>query len=146
MAEFFLDTNVLLYAVSTDPTEAAKSAVARQLLQENVWAWSAQIAAEFIRAGTSRKKPNPLTREEARAWVKTWMNFPMAVVDGSLVLEASTLSERYQISHFDAQVLVAAKRLGCSTVYSEDLNDGQLYDGVQVVNPFAAARQSGVSS
>ena len=136
MAEFFLDTNILLYAVSTNPAESAKRAVSRQLLQDTVWAWSAQIAAEFIRAGTSSKKRKPLTREEARMWVTTWMNYPMAVVDGSLVLEASLLGERYQISHFDAQVIVAAKRLGCSTVYSEDLNDGQLYDGVRVVNPF----------
>lgn len=64
----------------------------------------------------------------------------MAVVDGALVLEASILGERYQISHFDAQVLVAAKHLGCAIVYSEDLSDGQLYDGVRVVNPFAKVR------
>lgn len=142
MAECFLDTNILLYAVSTDPSEAAKRTVAQRLLVDTIWAWSAQVAAEFIRAGTSAKKQYPLTREEARMWVTTWMNFPMAAVDGSLVVEASVLGERYQISHFDAQVLVAAKRLGCPILYSEDLSDGQLYDGVQVVNPFRSLAET----
>ena len=48
----FVDTNILLYAVSTEPSEAAKSAVAQKLLMTANWAWSAQVAAEFINAGT----------------------------------------------------------------------------------------------
>jgi predicted nucleic acid-binding protein len=42
------------------------------------------------------------------------------------------------LSYWDAAILVAAKQLGCHTVFSEDLNDGQTYDGVTVVNPFTA--------
>ena len=124
MAECFLDTNVLLYAVSTNPAEA-----------EN-WAWSAQVAAEFIRASTSSRQRTPLSRAQARQWVETWMAFPMAAVDGALVLEAVEIAERFQIGHFDAQILAAAKRMGCATVYSEDLNAGQDYGGVRVLNPF----------
>ena len=60
----------------------------------------------------------------------------MAPVDGALVLEASRIGERYQISHFDAQIVAAAKRMECPTIFSEDLSDGQIYDGVKVVNPF----------
>ena len=136
VADCFLDTNVLLYAVSTAPEEAAKCLQARRLLQESNWAWSAQVAAEFIRAGTSTRKQNPLSRADARLWITTWLNFPMAPVDGALVLEASRIGERYQISHFDAQIVAAAKRMECPTIFSEDLSDGQIYDGVKVVNPF----------
>ena len=57
-------------------------------------------------------------------------------LDGLLVLEALLIAERYQTSHFDAQILAAAQRLGCHTVYSEDLNHGQDYGGVRVINPF----------
>ena len=138
MADCFLDTNVLLYAVSTDPAEVDKTQIARGLVQTKDWAWSAQVAAEFIRAGTSPRKSKPLTRAEARRWVETWMAFPMAAVDGPLVLEAVQISERFQTSHFDAQILAAAKRMGCATLYSEDLNHGQDYGGVRVVNPFLA--------
>ena len=137
MADCFLDTNVLLYAVSTNPTEADKARVARELMQTADWAWSAQVAAEFIRASTAPRQPKPLTRAEARRWVETWMAFPMATIDGALVLEAVRIAERFQISHFDAQILAAAKQMGCATLYSEDLNHGQDYDGVRVVNPFA---------
>jgi len=136
VANCFLDTNVLLYAVSTNPTEAAKAEKARVLLQTTDWAWSAQVAAEFIRAGTSARQRKPLSRREARQWVETWMAFPMVPVDGALVLEAVQVAECYQISHFDAQILAAAQRMGCATVYSEDLNHGQDYGGVRVLNPF----------
>ncbi len=52
-----------------------------------------------------------------------------------------TLHRRFQTSYWDSAILAAAKQLGCHTVYSEDLNDQQNYDGVTVVNPF---RQIGV--
>lgn len=136
MADCFLDTNVLLYAVSTAKTEESKTKIARALLQSAAWVWSAQVAAEFIRASTSARQPKPLTRIEARRWVETWMAFPMVTVDGLLVLEAVDLAERFQIFYFDAQILAAAKRIGCAMVYSEDLNHGQDYGGVRVVNPF----------
>ena len=107
-------------------------------MQSADWAWSAQVAAEFIRASTSPRQPMPLTRA-ARRWVETWMAFPMATVDGTLVLEAVQIAERFQTSHFDAQILAEAKRMGCTTVYSEDLNHGQDYGGVRVLNPFLSS-------
>jgi predicted nucleic acid-binding protein len=44
--------------------------------------------------------------------------------------------QRYGISYWDAAIIAAAKTMGCRIVYSEDLNDGQTYDGVTVTNPF----------
>lgn len=136
VADCFLDTNILLYAVSTNPAEASKTIKARTLVQSANWAWSAQVAAEFVRAGTASRQSQPLTRVEARRWVELWMAFPMSAVDGPLVLAAMSIAERFQLSHFDAQILAAAQRMGCATVYSEDLNHGQDYGGVQVLNPF----------
>jgi predicted nucleic acid-binding protein len=40
------------------------------------------------------------------------------------------------LSYWDAAILTAAKKMGCATVYSEDLSTGQDYDGVSVLNPF----------
>jgi predicted nucleic acid-binding protein len=54
-------------------------------------------------------------------------------------LDAISAKQRFGISYWDAAILAAAKQLGCHTVYSEDLNHGQDYDGVRVVNPFLAA-------
>jgi predicted nucleic acid-binding protein len=127
MADCSLDTNILLYAVSTNPAEADKTRAARSLIQSADWAWSAQVAAEFIRASTSPRQSKPLTHADARR---------CTAVDGALVLEAVQIAERFQTSYFDAQILAAAKRMGCATVYSEDLNHGQDYGSVRVVNPF----------
>lgn len=64
------------------------------------------------------------------------MAFPMTQIDGALVLTAIDIAERFQVSHFDAQIIAAAQRMGCAILYSEDLNHRQEYAGVQVVNPF----------
>jgi predicted nucleic acid-binding protein len=51
-------------------------------------------------------------------------------------------SERYTISYWDAAIVAAAEALNCETVYSEDLNNGQVYGGVRVVSPFVSARHA----
>ncbi len=135
----FIDTNILLYAVSTEPSEAGKSTIAQNLLTTANWAWSAQVAAEFISASTSGRRPTPLTLAQAARWIDTWMAFPLMPIDRAVVKEAIRLAGRYQISYFDAQIIAAAKATPCRILYSEDLNHGQHYDGVRVVNPFVAA-------
>jgi predicted nucleic acid-binding protein len=51
-------------------------------------------------------------------------------------LEARLFNERYQVSHWDGLILAAAKETRGEILYSEDLNPGQTYDGVEAVNPF----------
>jgi predicted nucleic acid-binding protein len=132
----FLDTNVLLYAISTDSAEAAKAAVARQLLTTASWAWSSQVAAEFINASTSPRRAQPLPLSAAEMWLDTWSAFPCVVIDLALVKDAIQVAQRYRIGYFDAQIIAAARRAACATMYSEDLNHGQDYGGVRVNNPF----------
>lgn len=60
-------------------------------------------------------------------------------VDLELVLRAVQIQRRFRTSYWDALVLAAAQRAGCPTLWSEDFNSGQDYDGVVVQNPFAAA-------
>jgi predicted nucleic acid-binding protein len=137
--ELFLDTNILLYAVSENPAEKEKALVCETIVRTISWAWSAQVAAEFFRAGTSPKQFKPMTSQEALVWIQTWMRYPIVPVDGSLVIEAIAIAQRFGIAYFDAQILAAAKKAGCSKVYSEDLNPGQNYGGVTVINPFLSA-------
>jgi predicted nucleic acid-binding protein len=134
----FVDTNILLYSVSLEPNEEEKGEVARQLLTSVDWGWSAQVAAEFINAATARRRTKPLSLQEAARWLTQWDRFPMVPVERSTVQEAIRIADSCQIAYFDAQIVAAAKQLGCSTLYSEDLNDGQDYGGVRVVNPFRA--------
>ena len=57
-------------------------------------------------------------------------------ISRALVLEAIDAKQRFGVSYWDAAIVTAARQMGCQTVYSEDLNHGQIYDGVTVVNPF----------
>jgi predicted nucleic acid-binding protein len=58
------------------------------------------------------------------------------VIDPSLIRTAIATSQRYLIAYWDGAILAAAERLGAEIVYTEDLNHGQRYGPVQVINPF----------
>ncbi len=135
-AEVFVDTNIFLYAIDEDPASAAKRERARTLLLTERRGWSVQVTAEFYVNATSPKRPFRLSNADAAALVETWLAYPTVPVTPDLVRDAMKIHERFQVSYWDAAILAAAKRLGCHTLYSEDLNHGQDYDGVRVANPF----------
>jgi predicted nucleic acid-binding protein len=133
----FVDTNVLLYAASTHPAEADKRNAARSMLAAGNYGFSVQVAQEFFVNATGKLKP-PLSSEDAVKFLEEILPGEIVGLDYALFQEAVRLRDRFQISYWDAAILAAAKRLGATTLYSEDLSDGQNFDGVQVVNPFRA--------
>jgi len=135
-AESFLDTNVLVYATASDPSEADKRETALRLIEREEFALSAQVLQEFF-VTVTRKVERPMTPERALEWIEQFEVFPCMPVDAALVKIAIEISQRYRISYWDGAVVGAALRAGAATLYSEDLNDGQEYDGVRVVNPFS---------
>lgn len=131
----FLDTNVLLYAVSASPREAAKARVAREWVARDDWGASVQVLQEFY--VNAVHAPSTLSHEDASALVAELAGArPMATTDTALVRQALHLKGRYGISYWDAAIVAAAHRLGASLLVSEDLSDGQDYAGVRVLNPF----------
>lgn len=134
--DVFIDTNVLLYSIDDDPANVAKRQRAQQLLLTEKWGWSVQVASEFFVNATSAKRPFKLVPTAAVALVETWLAFPTLDVTPALFRSAVDIQQRFQLSYWDAAILAAAKQMGCATVYSEDMNAGQNYDGVTVVNPF----------
>ncbi len=135
-AEIFIDTNILLYSIDEDPASTLKRQRAQQVLLSERWGWSIQVATEFYVNAISLKRPFRLTSQDAVSLVETWLTYPTMTLTAGVVREAIAWHRRFQLSYWDAAILVAAKQLGCNTVYSEDLNDGQDYDGVTVINPF----------
>ncbi|MEM9553254.1 MAG: PIN domain-containing protein [Acidobacteriota bacterium] len=132
----FLDTNILLYAVSTDPTERDKAAVARALLDRSDLSLSVQVLQEFYVQATRPSRDGALTHDQATALVESFRRFPIEPLTADLVTQAMTTRARYQISYWDAAIIEAARAAGCRAVLSEDLNDGQVYGSVRVENPF----------
>lgn len=135
-AEVFVDTNILLYTIDEDPASTAKRDRARELLLNESWGWSTQVAAEFFVNATSSKRPFRLSSRDANSCIEAWLTYPTQPLTAEIVRAAIALHEQSQVSYWDASILAAAKQLGCHTIYSEDLNHGQVYDCVRVVNPF----------
>ena len=132
----FLDTNVLVYAVSRLVADARKSTAARALIKPTGQFISLQVLQEFYRVATHPKKLGYTHAEAVRlcdAWRQTF-----TVLEPTLRLFDDSLAvcSRYQTSYFDAAIIAAAALCGCPTVLSEDLNAGQSYGSVTVVNPF----------
>ncbi len=134
-ANVFFDTNVLVYAAIGTGKDARKQKRALELIESEDFGTSAQVLQEFF-VTVVRKASRPLSAVQAMEWIEQWIEFPCQSIDHRLVRIAIELSERYAISYWDAAILAAADALGAHTVYSEDLNDGQHYGRVRVVNPF----------
>lgn len=137
-ATYFIDTNILLYAASNATEDQPKRHIARGLLGQSDIGFSAQVLQEFYAAAIA-KEHLQMTHDEAVAVLQSLATFPVWPISRELVLQAIEAKQRFGISYWDAAIVTAAKQLGCSTLYSEDLNAGQVYDGVTVVNPFAAS-------
>ena len=130
------DTNILLYAVSTIPSEAAKGVRAREVLGGESMALSVQVMAEFYHQATRRSRPGRLTHEGAMEFLEGLAELPVQPVTTAVFRRATELCDRFRISYWDAAILAAAMSLGCDAVYSEDMSDRQDYEGVRVINPF----------
>ena len=137
----FVDTNVLLYA--HDASETEKQPIARALL-EGVWAdrsgvLSTQVLQEFYVVATRKFKP-PMRRSEARELVALYATWPVVQVDVELILDATALEERAQLSFWDALIVEAARRGGAARIVSEDLQDGRRIANIAIEDPFGAHR------
>jgi predicted nucleic acid-binding protein len=133
-----LDSNVLVYAFSKAPRDAAKARVAREWISREDWGASVQILQEFY--VNAVRKPNGLSHEDALAMVEEIAGSRQVIsIDVPLMRHALQLKSRYGIAYWDAAVIAGAHRLGASTLVSEDLAHGQDYGGVRVFNPFAGS-------
>jgi len=139
----FVDTNVLLYAVSTAAAEAEKTARARELLEAEDLALSVQVLQEFYVQATRASRTGRLSHEQASKLVDAFLRYPVLDVSTELMRSACDTADRFAISYWDAAIVEAARKLGCKTLLSEDLADGESYGGVTVENPFRRPSRSG---
>lgn len=135
-AEFFIDTNVIVYAVDTTRGAAHKRQIARNILREGGFGISTQVLQEFYVTAIKKLK-RPLSVPTAARWVEQLCRAELVTIDVSLIKLGIAHSQRYQINYWDGAIIAAAEALGAATVYSEDMNHGQNYGSVKVINPFA---------
>jgi predicted nucleic acid-binding protein len=135
----FVDTNILLYAISRAPEDQDKADRANALLDAGDVALSVQVLQEFYVQSTRESRADRISHEQATRLIESLLVFPVANVTTAVVLAAIATRARFKISYWDAAIIEAARSLGCEVVLSEDLGDGQDYAGVRVENPFREA-------
>lgn len=132
----FVDTNVLLYAVSTAKDERDKHDRARSVLESDELALSVQVLQEFYVQATRVSKAEPLSHDQAVALIESWLRFEVQENSVALLQNALATRVRWEISYWDAAIVEAARAARCSILLSEDLQDGMDFAGVRVENPF----------
>ncbi|GAB5505477.1 MAG: PIN domain-containing protein [Rhizobiaceae bacterium] len=135
IAECFLDTNVLVYAALGRFSVPEKYERAKQIVADEDYSTSAQVLQEFY-VNAIRKSDKPLSPSKAAQWIEVVCRKPCQEVDSAVIMRGIENSQAYNISYWDGAIVAAAERLGVTRLYSEDLNHGQSYRSVQVINPF----------
>ena len=132
----FVDTNVLLYAVSTAPDEEPKHRRALEILDDPDLVLSVQVLQEFFVQATHPRRSDALDHGQAIALVESWLRFRVIETTVDRMRAAIATSARWRISYWDAAIVEAARDGACHTLLSEDFQDGMDFGGVRVVNPF----------
>ncbi|HQR52231.1 MAG TPA: PIN domain-containing protein [Burkholderiales bacterium] len=136
----FVDTNVLLYRFdsSAPNKQSLARAELRRLVMERSIVISTQVLQEFFVVATRRLEP-PLNPDQAGEVIRYLSRLPLVQVTPRTILEAIALHRRFSLSFWDALIVRSAIEAGADTLYTEDLQEGQVIEGVTVVNPFAIA-------
>lgn len=134
MIACFIDTNVLLYYFATDPTALYKKTIAETLLDQNDCVLSVQVLQEFYVQVT---RPTRISSDEAERFIISMLRFPIQSQTPELLQLAFDIRRQLKFSYWDSAIVAAAMMTNCDILYTEDLQHGQIINGIKVVNPFA---------
>ncbi len=131
----FLDTNVLVYAVESGDSQRAVRArdLVAACLRRGDGVVSTQVLQEFFNIATRKMG---LDAASARRYVELFATLETVQISTELIFGAIDLHQLRSISFWDALVIRAAREAGCERIWTEDLQDGVILDGVRVENPF----------
>jgi predicted nucleic acid-binding protein len=129
----FADTNVIVYAQSDD---GDKTAIAVAVLEAGP-VISAQVVNETVSVLTSKHRFSLGDAHQVATYLLACCD--VVPLDAATIREAIRLAVRYRLSHWDSLIVSAALLAGCDTLYSEDFQNGQVFDDrLTAVNPFGA--------
>jgi predicted nucleic acid-binding protein len=137
-ARCFIDTNILVYADSTDEPHKQRIAIAllKHLRFQGLGVLSTQVLNEYIQVGLRKLG---LTHSHVREQVHCYRQMDVANVTPDTIDMALDLHAKHALSYWDALILASAHISGCALLLTEDMGSGEVLAGVQLLNPFAAA-------
>jgi predicted nucleic acid-binding protein len=133
----FVDTNVLVYAHDLDAGEKHEIAagIISDLWESGNGVISTQVLQELY-VTLTKKVPSPPKKSQVRRILNNYLAWELAVNNGETILQASEIEESHNISFWDALIVSAAYSKNAAILLTEDLNEGQLIEGITIVNPF----------
>lgn len=134
--KIFVDTNILIYAhdLSAGYRHVKASSVIESLWEAETGVLSTQVLQEFYVA-IMHKVKNPLKPAEAREIIRNYLAWPVQINDPEMTIRASEIEEKNGLSFWDALIVAAALQLQAKKIITEDLNHGQIIEGILIENP-----------
>lgn len=140
--KYFVDTNVFIYAA--DQGAGSKQQIAETLLRrlklDVHGVISTQVLQEFYVVASGKLRMDFVTVENA---LELMCGLEVVLADVPMIRTAIDCSILNHISYWDALIVTAARKANCTTLWTEDLNHGQIIQGVRIENPFRASPGSG---
>ena len=133
----FIDTNVLIYAEASDEPQKQRAALAllKGLYEENMGVLSTQVLQEYCNVALKKLK---LPVQYVRSQLDMYEQFEVVQVTPSIIRAGLDLHQTRSVSFFDAIVLASAHASGCNIIWTEDMNAGEVVNGVSIANPFTS--------
>ena len=134
-ARSFLDSNILVYTDDVDSPTKRRSALdlAKSAVSEGWGVVSTQVLQEYFAVATRKLG---VSADIARAKIEIFGRLDVATIDMPTILGAIDIHRLHDVSFWDGLIIQAARSAGCRILYTEDLQHGRLFDGLEVVNPF----------
>jgi len=133
----FFDSNIICYAFDTKDKEKKEKAkeLLKNWMSSGKLVISTQVLQEVFVVLTRKTKP-PLKPEKTKEILEVFLPFEIVQITPELIFKAIDILIKHRISFWDALIISAAVKAKCKVVFTEDLNDGQIIEGVTIINPF----------
>ena len=138
MSKIFIDTNILVYSLDRQNKEKQEKArlVLKNIIDKHQPVISTQVIKEFYVAATIKLGVDQIIVKNI---IHNFKNMEIVNNDLGLIEQAIDISILSRLSFWDSLIIAAAEKANCKLVVSEDLNSGQNYRGVAVIDPFNTA-------
>jgi predicted nucleic acid-binding protein len=135
VSKIFIDTNIFVYSIDQkDPNKRDKARnILKRLVEVHQPVISTQVIKEFYVIASTKLKADSFI---IKSIVHNFRNLEVVNNDLELIEQAIDISTISRLSFWDSLIIAAAEKANCELVFSEDMNPGQTYRGLMLVNPF----------
>ena len=135
MNKIFIDTNIIVYANDKRSTRKQQKAIeiVTTLMKNRNGAISTQVLQEYAYVAIKKLKQS---QDVVLRQLKLLESLEVINQSPDQIRRAIEIMHLYKIGFWDACIISNAEHANCAEIYSEDLNPGQFYSGIQIVNPF----------